>query len=320
MLGWLLVRRALTSLGMSALMVVAPVTSRAAPSATLPVPTGSPAPVADAGPEEALDQKLAVWRFDALGIDPELVARLETLFRMELDRLDKQPMPSRRDIDRSITGEARDCTGEDRCLVAIGKKLGVDVVLTGTVGQLGDNYVLTIKAVDVATGKVLQKIQSDPLRGQPDELIEGVRVAAYRLLAPDQLHGAIQVQTDLLGAEVELDGKSLGKTPLPQNGVLGKLALGKHRLRVAAAGYEHPYEDDVEVHFQKVSPVVVRLIPSTQVLGTGKIERIEQRPFYTRTWFIVAAGVVAVGLGAAIGYGVGHVKTCHYDAQGAGGC
>jgi hypothetical protein len=284
------------------------------------MPAAPSAPSPDAGPEEALDQKLAVWRFDALGIDPELVARLETLFRMELDRLDKQPMPSRRDIDRAITGDARDCTGEDKCLVAIGKKLGVDVVLTGTVGQLGDNYVLTIKAVDVTTGKVLQKIQSDPLRGQPDELIEGVRVAAYRLLAPDQLHGAIQIQTDLLGAEVELDGKSLGKTPLPQNGVLGKLALGKHRLRVAAAAYEHPYEDDVEVHFQKVSPVVVRLVPSTQVLGTGKIDRIEQRPFYTRTWFIVAAGALAVGLGAAVGYGVGHVKVCHYDAQGAGGC
>jgi hypothetical protein len=305
------VRRALTSLVLSALMVVAPVTSRA----------DTPAHVPERGPEEALDQKLAVWRFDALGIDPELVARLETLFRMELDRLDKQPMPSRRDIDRAITGEARDCTGEDRCLAAIGKKLGVEVILTGTVGQLGDNYVLTIKAVDVATARSLQKIQSDPLRGQPDELIEGVRVAAYRLLAPGQLHGAIQVQTDLVGAEVQLDGVPLGKTPLPNNGVIGKLALGKHRLRVAAASYEHPYDDDIEVRFQKISPVVVRLVPSTQVIGTGKIERIERTPFYTRTWFIIAAGVTAVGLGAAIGYGLGHVKVCHVDAQGnASGC
>jgi hypothetical protein len=305
------VRRALTSLVLSALMVVAPIASRADTRAPLP----------ETGPEEALDQKLAVWRFDALGIDPELVARLETLFRMELDRLDRQPMPSRRDIDRAITGDARDCTGEDRCLAAIGKKLGVDVILTGTVGQLGDNYVLTIKAVDVATAKSLQKIQSDPLRGQPDELIEGVRVAAYRLLAPGQLHGAIQVQTDLVGAEVQLDGAPLGKTPLPNNGVIGKLALGKHRLRVAAASYEHPYDDEIEVHFQKVSPVVVRLVPSTQVVGTGKIERIERHPFYTRTWFIVGAGVAAIGLGAAIGYGLGHVKVCHEAAQGnASGC
>jgi hypothetical protein len=309
MLGSLLVLRALTSLVVSALIVGAPVTARADRQA--------PASAGAEGPEEVLDQKLAVWRFDALGIDPELVARLETLFRMELDRLDRQPMPSRRDIDRAITGDARECTGEDRCLAAIGKRLGVDVILTGTVGQLGDNYVLTIKSVDVATARSLQRIQSDPLRGQPDELIEGVRVAAYRLLAPDQLHGAIQVQTDLVGADVHLDGKALGKTPLPANGVIGKLGLGKHRLRVAAPGDDHPYEDDVDVRFQKVSPVVVRLVPSTQVIGTGKIERVERRPFYTRTWFIVAAGVVAVGLGAAVGYGIGHVGSCHYDAQGA---
>lgn len=303
MLGWVLVRRALTSLVVSALTVVAPVTSRA----------DTPITPADTGPEEAIDQKLAVWRFDALGIDPELVARLETLFRMELDRLAKRAMPSRRDIERAITGDARDCTGEDRCLAAIGKKLGVEVILTGTVGQLGDNYVLTIKAVDVATAKPLHKIQSDPLRGQPDELIEGVRVAAYRLLAPGQIHGAIQVQTDRVGAEVELDGKRLGTTPLAHNGVIGKLALGKHRLRVSDAAYARPYEDDVEVHFQKISPVVVRLVPSSVVIGTGKVERVERRPLYTRTWFIVAAGVAAVGIGAAIGYGLGHVKECHYQ-------
>jgi hypothetical protein len=178
--------------------------------------------------------------------------------------------------------------------------------------------VLTIKAVDVATAKPLQKIQSDPLRGQPDELIEGVRVAAYRLLAPAQLHGAIQIQTDLVGADVELDGAAIGKTPLANNGLVGKLALGKHRLRVAAAAYEHPYDDEVEVHFQKVSPVVVRLIPSTVVLGTGKIERIERTPFYTRTWFLVAAGAAAIVTGAVIGYRIGHTDTCHPDAQGKG--
>jgi hypothetical protein len=309
------VPRAVTSLVSCALTVVAPVAARG--DAPVPRPDERP----DERPEERIDQKLAVWRFDALGIEPELVARLETLFRMELDRLDKQPMPSRRDIDRAITGDARDCTGEDRCLAAIGKKLGVDVIVAGTVGQLGDNYVLTIKAVDVASARALQKIQSDPLRGQPDELIEGVRVAAYRLLAPGQLHGAIQVQTDLVGAEVQLDGAPLGKTPLANNGVIGKLALGNHALTVTAPGHDAPYQDTVAVHFQKVSPVVVRLLPATQAIGTGRIERIERRPFYTRTWFLVAAGVAAVGLGAAIGYAAGHVRTCQVGAGGsAGGC
>jgi hypothetical protein len=306
-------------------MVVGPVTAAGAPTPSPPAP--APAPTADAlpapiaaagGPEEALDQKLAIWRFDALGIDPQLVAQLETLFRMEIERLDKQPITPRREIDRAITGDARDCTGEDKCLAAIGKKLNVDVIVTGTVGQLGDNFVLTIKAVDVAGARTLQRIQSDPLRGQPDELIEGVRVAAYRLLAPGQLHGALQVETDVVGADVELDGNPIGKTPLASHGVIGKLALGKHHLKVSAAAYEHPYDEDVEVHFQKVSPVVVHLVPSTQVIGTGKIDVVERSPFYTRTWFIIAAGVVAAGLGAGIGYHLGHVNVCHPSGMGNG--
>lgn len=280
--------------------------SLVAVAVTAPVVAPVAAQPADPGPEAALDRKIAVWRFDALGIEPELVARLETLFRMELARLSKLPLPSQRDIERVVTAAQQQCTGEERCLSAIGKKLGVDVMVTGTVGAMGTSYVLNIKAVDVATQKQIRRIESDPLRGSPDELIEGVRVAAYRLLAPEQLLGAIQVQTDIVGAEVRLDGRSLGTTPLPHVGVIGKLPLGKHTLRVQAPGYA-PFEDEVTVHFQKVSQIEVRLLPSTEVVDAGTPARAERSPFYTRTWFLVGVGVAAIGLGAAIGYSVGKV-------------
>lgn len=260
------------------------------------------------GPEAALDLKIAVWRFDALGIDGELVARLETLFRMELARLSKVPLPTRRDIDRSITAQQQSqCTGEEKCLAAIGKKLGVDVVITGTVGAMGSSYVLNIKAVETATGKQLKRIESDPLRGSPDDLIEGVRVAAYRLLAPEQLHGSLQVQTDIVGAEVKLDGKTLGKTPLPNQGVVAKQALGKHRIVVQAPGYD-PFEEDITINFQKVAQVSVRLIASKQVIGTGRVATIRREPFYTKTWFIALAVGSVIVAGALIGREVGDVE------------
>jgi hypothetical protein len=251
-------------------------------------------------PGEVLNKKIAVWRFDALGIDPEIVQRLETLFRMELDRLDKQPLPSRAAVDKAITPAEQNCTGEEKCLSAIGKRLGVDAVVTGTVGSLGDNYVLNIKVVDVATGKS-QKMQSDPLRGSPDDLIEGVRVAAYKLLAPEQLHGAVQIQSDIVGAEVSLDGKHIGKTPLPDQGVIARLPLGKHALRVESKGYD-VFEQPIEVHFQKVSPVLVKLLPSDKVIGTGKVIRMERDPLYERPWFIAAVGVSAIVLTGVISH------------------
>lgn len=298
----------LISLVLSAWIVVAP-------SIVVQVARAdTPAPV---GPEETLNQKIAVWRFDALGIDVELVAKLEALFRSELDRLDKQPLPTRGAMEK-LVGNVGDCS-DDKCLATIGKKLGVDVVVTGTVGSLGDNYVLNIKAVATATGKQLQSIQSDPLRGSPDDLIEGVRVAAYRLLAPAQLHGAIQVQTDLVGAEVYLDGMLIGKAPLPQNGVVSKLELKKHKLRVEAPGYA-PFEDDVDVHFQKVSQVVVRLLPSKDFIGSGKTFRVERSPIYTRTWFVVGAVVGAVVIGALIGWRVGRPDCYAGNSTSAADC
>jgi hypothetical protein len=262
---------------------------------------------AEEGPEEVLDKKIAVWRFDSLGIDAELVARLENLFRLELDRLDKQPLPTRREIERAVTADQRNCTGEEKCLAAIGKKLGVDIVITGTVGQMGNAYVLDIKAVDAATAKQVQRISSDPLRGSPDELIDSVRVAAYKLLAPDQLHGAIQVQSDLIGAQVFVDDAPRGKTPLANLGVIPKLSLGKHKLRVEAAGYS-AFEESVDVRFQKVSQVLVRLLPSDRSIPNGVTRRVAKKPIYTKTWFIVGVGAAALLVGGLVGYAAGRVK------------
>src|SRR5688500_16825288 len=79
----------------------------APPPAPPPMPPGelAPAPGDEVGPEQALTQKIAVWRIDALGISPELVARLESLFRMELDRLAARALPTRLQIDKAIAGE-----------------------------------------------------------------------------------------------------------------------------------------------------------------------------------------------------------------------
>lgn len=286
----------------------APTSSPASPPPA--APTSPLAPLGAAGevnaPEHALTQKIAVWRFDALGIEPALVAQLEALFRSELDRLATTPLPSRREIERKIAEPLSSCTGEAKCLATIGKRLGVEVMVAGSVGSLGDNYLLDIKVVDVATAKQLRRITTDPLRGTPDELIESVRVAAYRLLAPEQLHGSIVILSDLIGGEVSIDGKRVGQTPLPAP--VSKLALGPHTVRVSARGYV-PFEEKVEVRFQKSARVEVRLVVDLSAGAPPPLpEKPAPRSWYARPWVMVAIGVGAVVTGAIIGQRLGEVE------------
>jgi hypothetical protein len=296
-----------------------------APVAAQPAPAPAPAPAAaptgdaatEAAPEAALTQRIAVWRIDALGLDAERVARLDTLFRMELDRLASRPLPTRRDLDKAVAGDPAlaSCTGEDRCLAAIGKRLGVEVIVAGTVAAMGDSYILNIKAVDVASGSQLRRIATEPLRGSPDELIDAIRVAAYRLLAPDQLHGAIVVLSDLVGAAVLVDGERIGMTPLPAP--IAKLGLGEHTLRVEAKGYE-PFEDTIVVRFQKASRVTVRLAAAATLSSTAgagaTLVRARRRPWYSSPWVYLGVGAVAVGAGVLIGRELGEPDVVRCDS------
>jgi hypothetical protein len=261
----------------------------------------------DDGAARPIEGKIAVLELEALGMDEEPVARLETLFRMELERLAGESLPTRRQIDRAIRSSRRlrRCSGDDKCLAAIGKKLGVDLVVTGNVAALGDSYVLNIKAVDVATGQKLpRRIATKPLRGSPDELIEAVRVAAYKLLAPSELHGSINILSDLVGATVTLDGNEIGTTPIRRP--IRKLPLGDHQLKVTADGYI-PFDETVRVRFQKSSRVIVRLAKEDEPKPLGPRPVVyKKRPatkrWYNSTWFLVGAGVTAAVVGGVVGF------------------
>lgn len=248
--------------------------------------------------------QVALVRVEPLGLEPELVVRLEALFRAELERLEGAALPSRKEVDKVLSGDAslRGCTGEPACLAAIGKKLGVKTVVYGTVAGLGDSYVVNLKLVDVATASEIRRVE-EPLSGAPDELIEAVRVAAYRLYAPDRLKGSVAILADVPGAEVFLDGKKVGKTPLPAP--VANLDVGKHNLRIVAKGYTD-FIGEIDVRFQKTTQVVVNLVRAKDPgapagPGPGGPPRDAPVPWYSSTWAYVGFGAAAVLVGIVVG-------------------
>ncbi|MBT8493366.1 MAG: PEGA domain-containing protein [Deltaproteobacteria bacterium] len=280
------------------LVALATVLCIAVPSSAL---AQQPAPTA-----LARNKRIAVLPFDALGMDEDRVIKLERLFRNELNRLSNRVGPGRRLVKEVASRRPHSaCTGQSKCLAAIGRALEVDYTVSGNVAALGDAYVVNIKVIDVRSGKELGRLATDPLSGNPDELIEAVRISAYRLLAPERLRGSINLLADVDGASVILDGKIVGTTPLA--GSLGPLPLGKHKLSVTRQGYSS-FAGEIDVRFQKTTKVVVRLATGKTVSGGGLATSapIEpQAPWYKSTWFIVGVTVGAVVVGGVVGWQLG---------------
>ena len=71
--------------------------------------------------------------------------------------------------------------------------------------------------------------------GSRDVLIPAIRLAAFRLLAPDQVHGALMVDTNVDGVVISIDGKKAGTTPLTRP--IERLHEGEHVVVVTRDGY-----------------------------------------------------------------------------------
>ncbi len=209
---------------------------------------------------------IAIWRLKPLGLDIGTAEKLEVLLRAETSRLKGFSLQARdktgRILARKRNAALRKCGGETTCLCGIGKALGVNRLVTGVIGALGDNYTFDLKLVDVDTCREQRRI-NEALSGREDLLIGAIRGALYKLVVPDQYVGSMSVEVPVNGAGITIDGRPVGKTPLaaPITG----LRPGSHKLVIGKEGFSS-FEDNVPVRFQQITTVKVDLV-SSALLG-----------------------------------------------------
>ena len=256
----------------------------------------------------AKNKTVALWRIDALGgLSKDIVLSLESLLTKEMSRLSKEIIPSSKTLAlQKRYRRLRSCQGKNRCLAALGRRLKADYIATGNLASLGKNYVVTLKLVDTSNAKTVRRI-SEPLSGKAEKLIEAVRVAAYRLLAPERLLGSMQVVVDQPGARIFVDSNFIGKTPYRQ--VITGLKVGKHVLKIT-----HPdfldFSRKVSIRFQKTTSIKVNLHRPKEALASkppskGPVITDHPIPFYSKWWFWTAVAVGATAIGATVGWVIG---------------
>lgn len=192
---------------------------------------------------EANSRKVAITDLSGLGLESKLVRAFERYLETSVGTIDGVSTISSIDVEIALQdprNEAiRRCDGGSRarvqCAADLGAVLGADTVIYGTIGAIGDSYSVNLRAVDVASRRESAK-HSATIAGSRDKLIPEVRLAAFKLVAPDKILGTLEVDIDVPGVLVEIDGKELGTTPLADP--LVQLPPGAHVVVLRRPGFD----------------------------------------------------------------------------------
>lgn len=111
--------------------------------------------------------------------------------------------------------------------------------------------------------------------------------------------GVVKITSNIVRAQVVLNGKAIGRTPFD-----GDIEPGNHQLQIASAGYlteTRPFE--VKAGEEHALTVDLKPVPAP-------IE-LENKSLFGRWWFWTAVGVVVVG---GVAGGVAATQTTHVAA------
>lgn len=182
------------------------------------------------------------------------------------------------------------CDGDATCLKDVGTLVGADLVVYGELGGLGEAEIVYLKLVDTKVGREIRGTTLDVNTVETG----GARGAAYRLLDPGKYTGTMALTVDIAGAQVYINGKLVGKSPVPPQ----SLPVGTHAVRVTHPEY-HDFVRFVDVEFDKQADVAVGLqqFPVVQtdmegLTGNTKVKTLPAK-WYRRWWAVAAFGVVA---------------------------
>lgn len=123
----------------------------------------------------------------------------------------------------------------------IGKIARADVLILGSVSGDPENIILTLKAVDVETGNILDaKTVKSPL-GKIFEMAAQQSRSMGAMISGEGI-GKISISTNPSGADVYVDGVQIGKTPIVEY----KLTPGKHEVKATLHNHRD-WEESVTI-------------------------------------------------------------------------
>lgn len=193
---------------------------------------------------------VAVLEFQSTGdLEKKEVSTLSNRFRGMLVKTKAFEVLEREKMNEVLKSQdfnMSDACNTAECAVQVGQLLGVEAMIAGDVGKIGETYTIDLRMIDVQTGKIMQT-QTQDYQGRVDGLL-GVMGDIANLFA--SLEGlAATEKGDLYltsippKAEIYLDGK---KTEWVTPKLLEGIAVGKHMIELRGGGLMAQKEVEVK--------------------------------------------------------------------------
>jgi hypothetical protein len=182
---------------------------------------------------------------------------------------------------------------EDACLVEVAGAADADRVVAGSLTLLERTALLTVRYVDTRKGRTLSRTTATLLEPTQPELVDAARRLAHEAVTGERLDttGTVRIRVDRKGADVTLDGRSLGDSPLASP---ARVQEGPHTITVQKPGFVR-WSTTIAVAAGREAAVDAELVP-VQLLGETARSRLW-------TWGWVSAGVAAASTTSAIVFG-----------------
>jgi len=226
---------------------------------------------------------IAVIDFDGRNISAGEVATLTDRFRDELTKTNQYVVVERGKMEEVLREQGFQQSGctSDECVVEVGQLIGVQQMVGGSIGKVGNVISVSARIIDVESGEIINVTTYDHTGDIGGLLTEGMRQVVARLISSvsesmvSQLQGfgSLYITSEPSDANIWIDGIQIsGTTPT----MIDKQNVGEHEILVQKGNYSARQSTTITKDEIKKLNLVLQL-------STGKLKVISD-PFEAKVF------------------------------------
>ena len=259
----------------------------------------------------AQDITMAIMGFEATNINEAEVRILTDRLTTKMAQAGKFVIIERARMNEVLAEQGFQQSGcvSSECAVEAGSMLGVEIIVTGSIGKLGDLYTMDVRAISVESGKIINQASQDCECKISVVLREVIPFIANELSGGDEAAPAPIVSTtvdaltpsvgsinltEVLPEDVmitlfsELSKKTL--TWDHKSNVWGQIPVGEYKLNAQKNGYIS-FNKNIEIKENKETKIAIAI----KTVGTinDEINSIKKN----QKWYLITSAVLTLGSG-----------------------